>query len=637
MKNKKLPMDLAFLFGMFWIEILFRCITFSNAWNLTFLNVLCLTASFALGISFVVGLLPVKLQKWVYWLILLFFGIYAYAEMEFKNYLGNYMSFKLAGNQGGRITDYIVSFIVYSKWYYFLTLVPAIVFLWIARKEKKDSGEVIMTKVLVTCFTFLAVYIPMDESTYALFENPTLIEKSLYQFGVVTYFIRDVSTIGTTVKTTTLQDETSTSEELISEENTTETAKEHKTIDDDLWNSLYESETDEDIKTIDSYLMNRSTTSENEMTGTFEGYNLIYIMVEAYDYMAVDEELTPTLYKMWSSGWHFDNYYTPKYSCTTGESEFIGLTSLVPQADVCTPNTYSENSYPEGIFAMYQNAGYTTYAFHNWVDEFYDRRILYSSMGNDNYYNLDDLDISLVQGWQSDSAMVEQALPYFVNEDHFMTLMVTSTTHFPYDESSYYGDLNLDKVKEVHPDYPENIQRYLSKAMELDKALEELLSGLEEAGKLDNTLIVLFADHHPLRTEMSDIAACTVQIDRTVGLNEDRTPAFIYNPNLESTSLDKVASTFDLLPTVMNLMGIDYDSRLYMGTDYFSDKEDLVIFTNGDWVTDEGIYYASTGTFEGDASEDYVTSTTNKVINSTNISQLIYQTDYFSKRKELFE
>ena len=85
----------------------------------------------------------------------------------------------------------------------------------------------------------------------------------------------------------------------------------------------------------------RNFASHYGMTedGYFEGKNLIYIMVEAFDYIAIDPVLTPTLYMMQQEGWDFQNYFTPKYSCTTGESEFIGLTSLVPSSSVCTPNT----------------------------------------------------------------------------------------------------------------------------------------------------------------------------------------------------------------------------------------------------------------------------------------------------------
>ena len=111
------------------------------------------------------------------------------------------------------------------------------------------------------------------------------------------------------------------------------------------------------------------------MSGVFEGKNLILIMVEAFDLSAIREDVTPTLYRLSKEGWYFDNYYTPKYSCTTGESEFIALTSIIPSSSVCTPNTYRNNNYSRALFQLFNQKGYVSTSYHNWNDEFYERKI----------------------------------------------------------------------------------------------------------------------------------------------------------------------------------------------------------------------------------------------------------------------
>ena len=173
--------------------------------------------------------------------------------------------------------------------------------------------------------------------------------------------------------------------------------------------------------------------------------------------------------------------------------------------------------------------------------------------------------------------------------------------------------------------------------MELDKAMQTLLSELENAGKLEDTVIVMFADHHPLKTSISTLVEYTDEFDRSYGLNEDKTPLIIYNAATESKDIDTVSSTFDLIPTVANLFNINYDPRLYVGTDIFSTDENTVIFTNGDWISTYGWYKASESTFynfddSNPASEKWIENQNKKVSNAFSTTLLIYKTDYFKKR-----
>jgi phosphoglycerol transferase MdoB-like AlkP superfamily enzyme len=169
--------------------------------------------------------------------------------------------------------------------------------------------------------------------------------------------------------------------------------------------------------------------------------------------------------------------------------------------------------------------------------------------------------------------------------------------------------------------------------MELDKAMAYLIDHLKEAGKLDNTLIVLFADHHPLETAIKTLDDYGgYAADRLDGLNEDRTPMIFYSGSIKGEKLDEVNSTFDILPTVANLTGLEYDPRLYVGTDYFSDTPKTVIFPNGTWIMGENTYYSSDDTFEGTLSPEEVEHKNNEVTNLFSISRLIYKYDYFGKR-----
>ncbi len=348
--------------------------------------------------------------------------------------------------------------------------------------------------------------------------------------------------------------------------------------------------------------------------------------------------MTPNLYKIYSQGYSFENHYTPRYSCTTGESEYIALTSLVPFNNICTPNAYLRNNYEESLPALFKKAGYDCYSFHNWNDEFYDRNTLHLSMGFDQYRDIDALDIDLIWGWQSDFELIKQAFSYFKDSDKFFSFIITSSMHWPYDENSTLGTRYLEEINAVHGDYPMEIKRYLSKSMEFDKGIGELLKMLEEEGKADNTVICLFSDHHPFKLSTSTIEKYSLLRNRKELYGNDLTPFIIYNPNLEPTVFSEVNSSFDQVPTIANLFGLNYDSRLYAGSDIFND-DCAVIYPNADWITNEGIYQISKNIFtsfnDEDVSDAYISKINNRVQNSINVTQAMMKSDYLAKRSYL--
>ncbi|MBP3867848.1 MAG: LTA synthase family protein, partial [Solobacterium sp.] len=481
----------------------------------------------------------------------------------------------------------------------------------------------------------LAGHFTLVNTPYAsLYNYPRFIDRSIREFGLSRFLIQDFRSIHSD-ETTLLVPESSAdpveSTESPESAESEDTRRNH--ISDASWEEIMNADDNADRKKIDQYLMSRTMTEYNDHTGMFQDYNVVYVMIEAFDYMAIDPQLTPTLYKMKEEGWDFTHHYTPKFSCATGESEFVSEISLVPMSDVCTPNQWAANDWQNSIFNLFEHAGYYTSAYHNWIDEYYDRRILYSHSGCEAYLNYDDLNYTRLWGWQSDLEMMELTIPYWINQDRFFSLYVTTSTHFPYDQGSELGNRYLNEVSAVHPDYPLLVQRYISKAIELDKSMEYLLKQLEDAGKLDHTLIVLFADHHPLETPLQILADYGGQeADRLNGFDEDRTPMIFYTPSMTPTKQDRINSTFDILPTVANLIGLDYEPRIYVGHDYFDPESKLVIFPNGSWITENGSYYASDDTHDDTLSEEEIESRNLEVQNLFTISRMIYDSDYFHFR-----
>ena len=637
--------ELAFMFLS--AETVFRFLTFPNLFNAAFIRIILFTLSASLFLAWLFSLLPVKAAKILTCITGIFFGAYTVTQLQFMNFYGSYMSARASLDGAGRIGQFAGQFIALIKPEYYTALIaPAIVVLInIFLKAEPSTYKKRLLVTLCGClFLECTAFSNLTTTEYVpLYLHPRFIDRSIREFGLGRFLILDLVSLG----------EGSSSEELILPESTPEPAEtgtpepsaeassepvitRRDTIDDTAWKKLADEETDEEIKTIDQYLMNRTVADFNERTGSLKDWNVVYIMIEAFDYMAIDPELTPTIYKMKEEGWDFTHHYTPKFSCATGESEFVSEVSLVPLSDVCTPNQYAANEWPTSIFSVFRNAGYYSSAYHNWKDEFYERRTLYSHSGCEAYLNYDDLDYNTLWGWQSDLEMMELTIPYWIDQDKFFTLYVTSSTHFPYDEGSELGNRYLDQISKVHPDYPIEVQRYLSKSIELDKSLEYLMDQLEQKGKLDNTLIVLYADHHPLETPIKTLADYGGQeADRLNGFDEDRTPLIFYSPELKAEKFDRVNSTFDILPTVLNLVGLDYDPRLYVGSDYFDPASKLVIFPNGSWITDDGAYDASDDTHEETLSDEEVERRNTEVNNLFSVCRMIYRSNYFAKRPEI--
>lgn len=185
----------------------------------------------------------------------------------------------------------------------------------------------------------------------------------------------------------------------------------------------------------------------------------------------------------------------------------------------------------------------------------------------------------------------------------------------------------------------ENAKAYIACQMELDKALQYLLEQLETAGKLENTVICLSADHYPYgmsQEQYEELAG------KPLGENRDmyRNNLIIWNVKLEENPqvIDKVCCSVDILPTLLNLFGFDFDSRLYAGRDIFSDEEGLVIFNDRSFITDKVIYDRKTketvwknpGEWDDASKEAYLEDIKQEVKDRYNFSAYILRNDYYS-------
>lgn len=401
------------------------------------------------------------------------------------------------------------------------------------------------------------------------------------------------------------------------------------------FDKLIEEEKDSSIKSIYQYLNTKKATNKNEYTGMYKGKNLIFILAEGFNSIAVDEARTPTLYKLIHEGFEFTNYYSPEFLSTTG-GEFQAMTGLVPSQEILS---IWRNEHPTLSYAIgnsFGRLGYNTYSYHNWFYKYYSRHVTMPTLGFSNYTACKNgLEKKINCSWlPSDVDMMNVTFDNYAKNSPFVTYYITVSGHAPYNFMG--GNSMAVKNKKVVEDLPYTtpVKAYLASQMELEYALQTLIGKLEEAGILEDTVLVLTGDHYPYtltKEEINEIS--TYEREELVSVNHSN--LIIWNTNNEHKVVEKVASQIDVLPTILNLFGIDYDSRLFIGQDIFSNEEGLAIFASRSWKSDKGTYYKNTG-FVGDenVSADYISYMNSRIANSFTISKLMLEKDIYKKIEE---
>ena len=191
------------------------------------------------------------------------------------------------------------------------------------------------------------------------------------------------------------------------------------------FDALIDSEEDEGLKQAHQWFSQRIPAPENLWTGYFEGKNLIWIVAEGFSTLAMDPQRTPTLWKLSHQGFVFDNFYTPLWGVSTSDGEYVTTTGLIPKSGVWSYSLSSENYMPFALGNQFRKEGYSTFAFHDYLYNYYDRDKSHPNMGYD-YYALGQ-GLELEEVWPpSDLEMMEKIVPMFIHEDRFLVYCLTT-------------------------------------------------------------------------------------------------------------------------------------------------------------------------------------------------------------------
>lgn len=377
---------------------------------------------------------------------------------------------------------------------------------------------------------------------------------------------------------------------------------------------------------------------KNEYSGIAKGYNLITVCAESFSPICVSEELTPTLYKMINAkdgGFVFNNFYNCFPNTTTnGEYTFVmGLMPNMSRTKVASSFDDSIGNYlPYCLGNVYSDMGMPAHAYHNYYGTFYDRKITHKNMGYD--FKAIDAGLEMKVDWpSSDLDMIKVSTDEYINSDvPFHAYYMTFSGHYQYDWKNAMSAKNKEKVE--HLPYSEAAKAYIACNLELEYAMQELIDRLDKAGKLDSTVIVLTGDHYPYgltEDEYNELAGYKVD----TATEKYRNSFVCYIPGMDKTvEVDRYCSTPDILPTILNIMGLEFDSRLIAGKDVFSDSPNVAVLADQSYITDTFRYVASTGEAIGHNGEEIdpfiVQDYCNYVANMFTLSNGILETDYYS-------
>ena len=399
--------------------------------------------------------------------------------------------------------------------------------------------------------------------------------------------------------------------------------------------SLEMGESDEKIKQLHRYFSLMEPSEKNEYTGMFKDHNLILITAESFSHLAIREDVTPTLYKMVHEGFNFTNFYTPIWGVSTTDGEYVATTGLLPKPGDWSYPRSKDNYMPFAMGNQLKGKGYLTKAYHDHSYDYYQRHLTHKNMGYD-YKGLGN-GLDMNHTWpESDLEMMEKTVPEYIDSERFHAYYMTVSGHLIYDfKSNQMAKKNRHLVQDLP--YSNRVQAYLAGQIELDRALEYLLKELEKEGIAHKTLIAISSDHYPYgltQDEQEDLKGG--RIERNFELYKN---AFIlYSKGMEPITVESPAWSLDILPTLSNLMGLDFDSRLMMGRDIFSDKPPLVFFSNRSFITDKGMFNSTTGNFRSfgdfeseDEKEGYIRSVSETIDAKFLYSAWMLQTDYYKK------
>ncbi len=486
--------------------------------------------------------------------------------------------------------------------------------------NKKTPISLLIVFLINILVSTSIIYIPSNDiySRKNLLKNTNMEFKNAESFGLITAFTIDVYRYFTGYNYS-----------IKSIDNNSNTYDKNKY---NIQEINFKKSKNKKINKLNNYFKNETPTEKNEYTGIFKDKNLIFITAESFSFDLINKDRTPTLYKLYNEGFRFNNFYTPIYYVSTSDGEYTNLTGLLPHDGTWSYIKSLDNYYPYTYGTLLNNKGYKSYSYHNGIYNFYNRNTVMPNFG----YTFEGCGNGLEKRincsiWpQSDEEMITNTFKDYKDDKKFNVYYMSISAHLHYDfKNDKMAIKHQNEVKDLN--YHKTTNAYISASMDLEKALAILMDDLKKENLLDDTVIVLVPDHYPYglsNKEYSDLR--TIDYD----YQKHKSGLIIYNSTIKGTEINKYASNIDILPTLLNMYGTNYDSRIIIGKDIMSQGDGIVIFNDRSFLTNKGFYNETTNKFIGNkVTNKYIKEKRELVYNKVNVSSLMLDTDYYKHIK----
>ena len=620
-----------------------------------FLFALTTGAVLALFTSF----LPGRAGKRVAFVCSIVLTVLYMTEYFLENAFQLFMSLSVvAAGAGGVATDFVdtvKTLILINFWRIVLLLVPTILFALFCRPKRVRRYTAPRLAGVAALFCALTVLVVRLVPGYADGFTAFAFDNAVRDYGLHVALVLDAAkgqesasfadvpeATEPTEEETTPEEETEAATEEATEAETVPVVREPQVLDLDF-GALAAAESDKEVASLHSYVASLTPSMTNEYTGLFEGKNLILISAEAFTGAWLDPELTPTLWRLVHEGIYFSDYYQPLWGASTTGGEYSNVVGLVPNSGKCMKETYQQDFFLT-MGNQLQALGYSSAAYHNNSYTYYSRHETHTLLGYDKFIGMGNgMEEGVTNCWpQSDVEMIDFTIPQHLDSQPFSLYYMSVSGHSEYSQGG--NDMSLKNYSVVADmDASEAIKCYIAANLEFEYAMASLVAQLEEAGIADDTVIAISSDHYPYGLDQSDAWGTSESyLSELFGqpcdsrFVRDQNALIIWSGCLEDMDIvvDDPVSSLDLLPTLSNLFGVKYDSRLLPGRDVFSDTAPLVFWPDYSWKTDKGTYNSSNRTFtpnEGVTVDDgYVNRISSQVKNKLTYSKSVQTEDYFN-------
>ncbi len=421
--------------------------------------------------------------------------------------------------------------------------------------------------------------------------------------------------------------------------------------------ALADSASDSALRSMAQYFGSLTPSKKNEYTGLFQGKNLVLITAEAFSPWFISRELTPTLYKLTHEGFVCENYYQPGWGQSTTGGEYAVMTGLLPTWVGSNVSFYASanDDMPFALGNQLRALGYRTGAYHDNIYNYYNRDKTHPNLGYDYQGVGSGLTMTEDGSWPySDLEMMQNTIGdyidgYVSDGTPFHVYYMTVSGHGGYGWGHAMAAKNRAKAQAAYPNASTQVQAYVAANLELENALTYLLEQLEAAGIAEDTVICMSADHYPYllaEPETDYYNELRGVVDSERDTDRYRNALVLWCGGMENAvTVTEPCSAVDIVPTLSNLFGLEYDSRLLSGRDVLDKDYDagsasgsipLVILptsSGNSWATAAGVFEASTRTFNArpgvTVEEDYVSRVNNIVALQYNYAQQLIARDYY--------